>query len=190
MNLSSLDITGLLDLSPFLTHGSDAGSGVMLTIGALYTWGLLIGGALLVFGAVALVKIMYGRVQFFALEYGNGGFWGRMRIISPFLALGTALLLLGGAGGYLGWQCLGYSVTLNPGGLTEATRGQTFRYAWTDAEAAADRIKSTEFWVSFQKGGRKCRVSFQQRFIGVELQDKAIEITEVALSVVRVRRER
>ncbi len=190
MNPFSFDITALLDLSPFLTHGSDAGNGVTLTIGALYTWGLLLGGALLILGALALVKVMYDRVKFFALEFGNGGFLGRMRVISPFLVLGTALLLLGGSGACMGWQALGYSVTLNPTGLTEVTHDQTVRYAWTDAEYAADRIKSTEFWIAFQKDGRKCRVSFQQRYIGVVLQDKAIEITEIALSSVRVQRLR
>lgn len=186
----TLDITALLDLSPFLTKGSDAGTGVALEIGNQYTWGLLIGGPLLILAGLALVRIMYGRVKFFALEYGNGGFLGRMKVIAPFLVLGTALLLLGTSSLYLGWQALGYSVTLNATGLIERTHDQTIHYAWTDAEEAADRIKSTEFWIAYKKDGRKCRVSFQQRYIGAELQDKAIEIAEIALSSVRVRRTR
>lgn len=190
MNLPTfpLDITALLDLSPLLTQGSDAGNGVTLEIGKQYTWGLLLGGPLLIIAGLALVKVMYGRVKFFALEFGNGGFFGRLKVIAPFLVLGSALLLLGASSLYLGWLARGYSVTLSATGLVERTNDQTFRYAWDDADAAAERIKSTEFWVSFQKDGRKCRVNFQQRYIGVELQDKAIAIAEIALTYAKVTR--
>ncbi len=170
------------DISPLLTKGSDAGNGVTLMIGDLYTWGLLGGGPLLILAGLALVKIMFARVKFFALEYGNGGFWDRAKIITPFITLGSLLLLLGVAAAFLGWQSLGYSVTLNTAGLTEVTRGQTTSYAWTDASAAAERIKSTEFWIAFAKDDHKCRVDFQQRYIGEKLQDKAIAITETSLS--------
>ncbi len=170
------------DISPLLTKGSDAGNGVTLMIGDLYTWGLLGGGPLLVLAGLALVKIMFARVKFFALEYGNGGFWDRAKIITPFITLGSLLLLLGVAAAFLGWQSLGYSVTLNTAGLTEVTRGQSTSYAWTDASAAAERIKSTEFWIAFAKDDHKCRVDFQQRYIGEKLQDKAIAITETSLS--------
>lgn len=172
----------LPDISPFLTKGSDAGNGVTLMIGDLYTWGLLGGGPLLILAGLALVKIMFARVKFFALEYGNGGFWDRAKIITPFITLGSLLLLLGVAAAFLGWQSLGYSVTLNTAGLTEVTRGQSTSYAWTDASAAAERIKSTEFWIAFAKDDHKCRVDFQQRYIGEKLQDKAIAITETSLS--------
>lgn len=177
------------DISPFLTKGSDAGNGVTLMIGNLYTWGLLGGGPLLILAGLAMVKIMFARVKFFALEYGNGGFMGRMKVITPFITLGSLLLLLGAGAAFLGWQSLGYSVTLNAAGLTEVTRFQTIRYAWTDASAAAERIKSTEFWIAFAKDDRKCRVDFQQRYIGEKLQDRAIAITENALSSVKVLRQ-
>jgi hypothetical protein len=179
----------LPDISPFLTKGSDAGNGVTLMIGDLYTWGLLGGGPLLILGGLVLVKIMFARVKFFALEYGNGGFWDRVKIITPFITLGSLLLLIGAAAAYVGWLSLGYSVTLNAAGLTEQTRFQTTRYDWTDTSAAAERIKSTEFWIAFAKDDRKCRVYFQQRFIGEKLQDKAIAITENALSSVKVLRQ-
>ncbi|MFN0077586.1 MAG: hypothetical protein ACKVY0_14035 [Prosthecobacter sp.] len=172
----------LPDISPFLTKGSDAGDGVTLMIGELYTWALLGGGPLLILAGLALVKIMFARVKFFAIEYGNGGFWDRAKIITPFITLGSLLLLLGVAAAFLGWLSLGYSVTLNAAGLTEVTRGQTTHYAWTDASAAAERVKSTEFWIAFAKDDRKCRVDFQQRYIGEKLQDKAIAITETSLS--------
>ncbi len=170
------------DISPLLTKGSDAGNGVTLMIGDLYTWGLLGGGPLLILAGLAMVKIMFARVKFFALEYGNGGFWDRAKIITPFITLGSLLLLIGATAIVLGWLGLGYSVTLNPTGLTEVARFQTTRYTWTDASAAAERIKSTEFWIAFAKDDRKCRVDFQQRYIGEKLQDKAIAITENALS--------
>ena len=169
-------------ISPFLTKGSDAGNGVTLMIGDLYTWALLGGGPLLILAGLALVKIMFARVKFFALEYGNGGFWDRARIITPFITLGSMLLLLGVGAAFIGWLSLGYSVTLKAAGLTEVTRTQTIHYAWTDASAAAERIKSTEFWITFAKDDRKCRVDFQQRYIGEKLQDKAIAITENSLS--------
>jgi hypothetical protein len=186
--LFSLDVTGLLDLSPYLTKGSDAGNGITLVIGDLYTWSLLGGGPLLILGALMLVKIMYARVKFFALEYGNGGFFGRVRAIVPFITLGTALFLLGLAAVWLGWQTLGYSVTLEAKGLNEVTRGGTFHYEWADATGASKRIKSTEFWVSFTRDGRKCRVDFQQRYIGEKIQDKAIAIVENALLYSKVPR--
>lgn len=179
----------LPDISPFLTKGSDAGNGVTLKIGDLYTWALLGGGPLLILAGLALVKIMYARVKFFALEYGNGGFLGRTKVIAPFITLGTICLLIGGAATWLGWQSQGYSVTLTATGLTEMTRSTATRFVWTDASSASERIKSTGFWIVFAKDGRQCRVEFQQRYIGENLQDKAIAITENALSSSNVRRQ-
>ncbi|MCB1278519.1 hypothetical protein [Prosthecobacter sp.] len=184
----SFDVTGLLDLSPYLTKGSDTGNGVTLMIGDMYSWGLLGGGPLLILAALMLVKIMYARVKFFALEYGNGGFFGRVRAIAPFITLGTALFLVGVAALWIGWQVLGYSVTVNAKGVTETTQEQTIHYEWADATGASKRVKSTEFWVTFAKDGRKCRVDFQQRFIGEKVQDKAIEIVENALLYSKVPR--
>ncbi len=178
----------LPDISPFLTKGSDAGNGVTLKIGDLYTWLLLGGGPLLILGGLMLVKIMFTRVKFFALEFGNGTFFGRARVIAPFITLGAACLLIGGAATWLGWQSQGYSATLTATGLTEMTRGTVTRFDWTEASSASERIKSTEFWVVFAKDGRQCRVEFQQRYIGEKLQDKAIAITENALSSTNVPR--
>ena len=135
----SFDVTGLLDLSPYLTKGSDTGNGVTLMIGDMYSWGLLGGGPLLILAALMLVKIMYARVKFFALEYGNGGFFGRVRAIAPFITLGTALFLVGVAALWIGWQVLGYSVTVNAKGVTETTQEQTIHYEWADATGASKR---------------------------------------------------
>ena len=190
MNLppSRFDIASWLDLSPYLIKASDAGNGVTLMISDMYTYSLLGGGPLLVITALVLVKVMYSRVRFFALEFGNGGFFGRLKVIGPFLTLGVVLLFLGGTAIWLGWQSMGYSVTLSSKGVQEVTRSGSFRYEWTDATSAAERIKSTEFWVAFTKEGRKCRVAFQQRYIGEKLQDKAIAIAESALAYSKVTR--
>ncbi len=190
MNLPPLplDLTNSLDLSPYMTKGSDAGNGVTLMIGDMYTYALLGGGPLLVIAALVLVKVMYARVKFFALEFGNGGFFGRLKVIVPFLSMGTVLLLIGAAATWLGWQSMGYSATLTTQGVNEVTRGESVRYEWADATSASERIKSTEFWVAFAKDGRKCRVSFQQRYIGEKLQDKAIIIAEDALTYSKVPR--
>lgn len=184
----SFDITSSLDLSPYLTKGQDAGNGVTLLIGDLYTWLLLGGGPLLIIAALVLVKVMYGRARYFALEFGNGGFFGRLKAIGPSVIIGTALLFLGGAAAWLGWQSMGYSVTLSAQGLHEVSRSQSVHYEWDDATSAAERIKSTEFWIAFAKNGRKCRVNFQQRFIGEKLQDKAIAIAERALAYSKIPR--
>jgi hypothetical protein len=184
----SSSFTGLTDFSPYLTKGVDAGTGVTLHIGDQYIYILLGGGLLLIIGALVLVKIMYARVKFFALEYGNGSFFGRVKAIVPSVFLGALLFILGVAATWLGWQGMGYSVTLNREGLNEMTRSGAIRYAWADATSAAERIKSTEFWVAFAKEGHKCRVEFQQRYIGEKLQDKAIAIAEEALAYSKVER--
>lgn len=184
----SIEITSLLDISPYLVKGQDSGNGVTLMIGDMYTYALLGSGPLLVIAAFVLVKVMYDRVKFFALEFGNGGFAGRLKGIVPSIALGAVVLALGVAATWLGWQSMGYSVTLSAKGLREVSRSESVQYEWSDATSAAERIKSTEFWVAFAKNGRKCRVSFQQRFIGEKLQDKAIAIVEQALAYSKIER--
>jgi len=181
-------IAGWLDFSPYLTKGVDAGNGVTLMIGDMYIYALLGSGPLLIIAAIVLVKVMYARVKYFALEFGNGGVSGRLKVIVPSIALGTVLFLMGAAITWLGWQGSGYSVTLNTKGALEVFRSNSVRYAWSDASKAADRIKSTEFWVEFAKDGRICRVDFQQRYIGEKLQDKAIAIAEDALAFSKVAR--
>ncbi len=182
------DLTQSLDLSPYLTKGSDAGNGVKLMIGDMYTYALLGGGVLLVIGALVLVKTMYARVKFFALEFGNGGFFGRVKAIGPVVFFGTLLFLVGTAAVWAGWQAMAYSVTLSAKGVNEVSRSESIQYAWSDATSAAERIKSAEFWVAFAKDGHKCRVDFQQRYIGEKLQDKAIVIVEEALAYSKVER--
>ncbi len=167
----------LPDISPFLTKGT-GGTGVTLRIGDVETWLLLGGGIVLIVAALVLVKVMNSRIKFFAREFGKG----RFRTLFPYLFMGTLLFLAGAASAWVGWQAMGYSVTLDPTGLTERTRGGTTRYPWEQAESASDRIKSTEFWVSFTNGVQTCRVTFQQRHIGEFLQDKAIQITEAGLA--------
>lgn len=186
--LLSLSLTALSDVSPYLVKGVDAGNGVTLQIGSQYIYILLGSGPLMIIGALMLVRIMYARVKFFALEYGNGSFFGRVGAIAPSVFAGALLLLLGLAATWLGWQGMGYSVTLTREGVHEATRGGSYLYAWSDAASASERIKSTEFWVLFAKDGRKCRVDFQQRYIGEKLQDKAIAIADEALAYSKVER--
>ena len=184
----SLQITSLADLSPFLTKGVDTGNGVMLMVGDMFTYALLGGGPLLVVIACVMVKIMYARVKFFALEFGTHGFFGRLKLILSFIGMGVFMLFLGAAATWMGWQSVGYSVTLSAQGVHEVSRGGSVRYEWSDATSAAERIKSTDFWVAFAKDGRKCRVKFQQRYIGEKLQDKAIAIVEDALAYSKIPR--
>jgi hypothetical protein len=184
----SFDITGSMDISHYLTKGSDSGDGVTLMVGDSYAYLLLGSGPLVVIGAFVLMKVMYARVKFFALEFGNGGFFDRIKSIAPSVFLGSMLFLLGVAATWLGWQSKGYSVTMSAQGLHEVSRNASVHYEWSDATSAAERLKSTEFWVAFAKNGRKCRVNFQQRFIGEKLQDKAIAIAEQALAYSKIDR--
>lgn len=177
------------ELPSFLTVGSDAGSGVTLSASGLYTWGFLIGGPLLILVAVVMVRTMYVRVKFFALEYGEGTSWGRTKEIVPWIALGAGLILIGGGSLFLGWQNFGHSATLTSAGLTEVWHGKIIRYSWSDADSASEHIKANEFMLSFAKDGHKCRVYFVQNQIGEKLQDKAIAITENALIAVKVPRQ-
>jgi hypothetical protein len=172
----------LSDISLYLTKAADAGDGVTLMIGDMYTWGLLGGGPLLVIAGIAMVKIMFTRVKFFALEYGNGSFFGRVKVIAPFIFFGSVLQLAGLGSFWIGWQAKGYSATLAASGVTEVIFGETRRCDWADASGKADHIKSTDFWLAFSKDGHRCRLRFQQRYIGEKLQDKAIAIAEIGLS--------
>ena len=183
-----LDLPRAVDFSPYLTKGADAGNGITLLVGYQYTYPLLIGGPLLLIVALVLVKIMYARTRFFAMEFGNEGFFSRIKVIAPTLALGGLLLVLGMALAWLGWQFQGYSVTLTAQGVHQVSRSGSALYAWADATSASKRIKSTEFWVVFARDGRKCRVEFQQRYIGEKLQDKAIAIAEHALAYSQAQR--
>lgn len=175
------------DISPFLTKAVHSGDGVTLLVGDMYTWGLLGGGPLLVIAGIAMVKIMFSRVKFFALEYGNGGFFGRVKVIGPFIVLGTVSLLLGVAAFWLGLQAKGYSAEMSAKGVTEVMFGETRRYDWADASGKKDHLKSADFWITFEKDGRRCRLQFQQRYIGEKLQDKAIAIAEVGISNSKLR---
>lgn len=181
---SLLAAISMPDLSPYLTKGAVLTDGVLLRPADMHTWLLLGGGGLLILGGLALVKVMYSRVKFFALEYGKG----RFSVTLPYILAGTVLMVAGVAGAWLGWQALGYSLKLDSTGLTERWNGGSAHYAWEDAESASERIKATDFWISFVKDGRTCRVRFQQRYIGEAAQDKAIAITEGSLIASKTRR--
>jgi len=180
--LPLLAAVSLPDISPFLTKAAAAGDGVVLMVGDMYTWGLLGGGPLLIIAGLVLVRIMFKRAEFFALEYGNSGLLGRVKVIAPFIFLGSLLLLVGAAALWTGWQAKGYSATLAASGVTEVMFGETRRYEWANVSGRADHVKSTDFWLAFSKDGRRCRLQFQQRYIGEKLQDKAIAIAEIGLS--------
>lgn len=171
------------DFSPYLTKGS-GGLGVTLRFGDVETWLLIGGGVLLIIGALALVKIMYSRLKYFSMEFGKS----RFSTLFPYLVMGILLFIAGSAASWLGWQGLGYSVTLDATGLTEKSRSGQTHYLWAQAESASERIKSTEFWINFVQGSKSCRVSFQQKHIGEFLQDKAIQLTEEGLLQGKARR--
>ncbi len=165
----------------YLSKGKSLGDDVTLTVGPVYSLGFLIGGPVLFLIGLVLVFIMYGRVKYFALEYGDGGFGGRMRSISGYIVLAAMLGVVGGYVAAIGWNNLGYSVTLNAAGLTEKHRGETFMYRWDDLKKTSDTIKSTDFWLNFERDERICQVHFLQVKIGETLQDKAIAITESSM---------
>lgn len=173
----------LKDISPYLTKGS-GGLGVTLRVGDLQSWLLLGGGVALILGALALVKIMSSRLKFFSMEFGKS----RFSTLFPYLVMGMLLFIVGSASSWLGWQALGYSVTLDATGLTEKSRSGQTHYLWEQAESASERIKSTEFWINFVQGSKSCQVRFQQKHIGEFLQDKAIQLTEEGLLHSRARR--
>jgi len=175
----------LADLLPpptdFLSVGKAMGNEVTLTIGPVYTTGFVVAGPLLVLAAVILVSVMYGRVKYYALEYGYGTGWGQVKAVLHYIVLG----LLMTAGGLLltlvGWGNMGYSVILSPAGLTEIQRTGTNNYRWDDLKAASERINSTEFWLTFEANDRKCSVKYQQQTLGEKVQDQAIKIAEDAI---------
>lgn len=175
----------LADLLPapteFLTVGKAIGSEITLTVGPVYTMGFLIAGPLLALVGVVLVVVMYGRVKFFAMEYGYGTGWGRIKAIFHYILIGMVLVGSGLVLGLIGWGNQGYAVILSPAGLTEKHRIGMHTYRWEDLKDSADRIKSTDFWLTFESGGRKCRVRFLQQNLGESLQDQAITITETAI---------
>jgi hypothetical protein len=175
----------LADLLPsptdFLSVGKAMGTEITLTIGPVYTTGFLVAGPLLILAAVILVSVMYGRVKYFALEYGYGTGWGRVKAVLHYIVIG---LLMAGGGlllSLIGWGNLGYSVILSASGLTEIQRTGTNNFRWDDLKAASERIKSTDFWLSFEANGKNCRVQFQQQNLGESIQDQAIKITEEAI---------
>ena len=175
----------LADLLPpptdFLSVGKAMGTEITLTIGPVYTTGFLVAGPLLILAAVILVSVMYGRVKYFALEYGYGTGWGRVKAVLHYIVIG---LLMAGGGlllSLIGWGNLGYSVILSANGLTEIQRTGTNNFRWDDLKAASERIKSTDFWLNFEANGKNCRVHFQQQNLGESIQDQAIKITEEAI---------
>ncbi|MBL9130685.1 MAG: hypothetical protein JNG86_05770 [Verrucomicrobiaceae bacterium] len=167
--------------SDFLTVGRIVGNDITLTIGPVYSTGFLIGGPVLILAGLLLIRVMYGRVKYFAMEYGYGSGWGRIKAISHFILIGSVLSLGGAAACLVGWANHGYSVTLTASGLIERQRTGTRTYSWPSLKSASERINSTDFWLAFDEGGRELRVQFQQRYLGETTQDRAIKIAEEAI---------
>ena len=172
--------------SGFLTKGKILGDEVTLTVGPVYSTGFLIGGAVLMFAALILVVVMYQRVKYFARDFGDGGFGGRMSAISGPLIVGVFLIGAGGVLGLIGWGNQGYSVVLSANGLTESSKEGLKSWAWKDLDRASssERVKSTSFTLVFRDGAQnECRVHFHEQDLGTTVQDKAIAIAEGAISL-------
>lgn len=167
----------LPDISPYLTQGRSSGAGVTLLFGDSFIWGLLATGAVLTLGGLVLVLVMNKRIKYFALEFGRSHFTSLL----PYLLVGGLMMVLGLGGLWLGWQAQSFSATLDMSGLKERWGNSVTHYTWQDADSASERIKSTEFWISFTQGNQKRRIQFQQRYLGEKLQDRAIAITENCL---------
>lgn len=167
--------------SEFLSVGRQVGAEITLSIGAFYTTGLLVAGPLLCFGGVLLIGIMYRRVKYFALEYGYGTGWGRIKAMLHFIVMGMTLILAGIVMALIGWGNQGYSVILSSSGLTEVSQLGTASYRWDDLKATSERVKSTDFWLRFEKADKHCHVRFRQQDLGEVIQDQAIHITEEAI---------
>lgn len=177
--------TFLADLLPvpseFLSVGKQIGTEITLSIGPVYTTGFLIAGPLLILGGIILIAVMYGRVKYFAMEYGYGTGWGRIKAIFHFIVMGLVLAVTGIVLTLIGWGNQGYSVILSSAGLTEVSHLGTTSYRWDDLKATSERVKSTDFWLRFEKEGKRCQVRFQQQDLGEHMQDQAIQITEEAI---------
>ncbi len=177
--------TFLADLLPepseFLSMGKQVGQEITLSIGPVYTTGFLVAGPLLILGGIVLIMIMYGRVKYFAMEYGYGTGWGRIKAIFHFIAFGLILAVTGLVLALIGWGNQGYSVILSSAGLTEVSHLGTTTYRWDDLKATSERVKSTAFWLKFEKNGKTCQVSFRQQDLGEAMQDQAIQIAEEAI---------
>ncbi|MFM7604840.1 MAG: hypothetical protein ACKO8Z_06530, partial [Prosthecobacter sp.] len=117
--------TFLADLFPapseFLSVGRQVGPEITLSIGPAYTTGFLVAGSLLILSGILMIRVMYGRVKYFALEYGYGNGWGRVKAMFHFIAMGLALAVTGIVLTLIGWGNQGYSVILSSAGLTEVS---------------------------------------------------------------------
>lgn len=161
--------------------GKQVGQEITLSIGPVYTTGFLVAGPLLILGGIVLIMVMYGRVKYYAMEYGYGTGWGRIKAIFHFIAMGVILAVTGLVLTLIGWGNQGYSVILSSAGLTEVSHLGTTTYRWDDLKATSERVKSTDFWLKFAKDGKSCQVQFHQQDLGEVMQDQAIKITEEAI---------
>lgn len=177
--------TFLADLLPepseFLSMGKQVGQEITLSIGPVYTTGFLVAGPLLILGGIVLIMVMYSRVKYYAMEYGYGTGWGRIKAIFHFIAMGVILAVTGLVLTLIGWGNQGYSVILSSAGLTEVSHLGTTTYRWDDLKATSERVKSTDFWLKFAKDGKSCQVHFHQQDLGEAMQDQAIKIAEEAI---------
>lgn len=177
--------TFLADLLPepseFLSMGKQVGQEITLSIGPVYTTGFLVAGPLLILGGIVLIMVMYGRVKYYAMEYGYGTGWGRIKAIFHYIVMGVILAVTGLVLTLIGWGNQGYSVILSSAGLTEVSHLGTTTYRWDDLKATSERVKSTDFWLKFAKDGKSCLVHFHQQDLGEAMQDQAIKIAEEAI---------
>jgi hypothetical protein len=167
--------------SEFLSVARVVGTEISLTIGSLYTWGFVGLGPLLMLVGVILAAVMWGKAKYFAMEFGYGSGWGRVGAISHYLLLSAVLLVAGLVMLLIGWGNLGYEVIMSPAGLVEKSRLGMESYRWDDLKDASERIKSTNFTLSFENEAGSCHVRFDQRMVGERIQDMAIRITEEAI---------
>lgn len=103
--------------------------------------------------------------------------WSRFFV----LKLGAGMVCLGIAAFAASWHDHGLYQKLNREGVEIKINGDVVPFAWKDIKMAVGRIKSPLFSLCFERDGKRGCMEFNQKEMGVQVQDLAIEITESSL---------
>jgi hypothetical protein len=79
------------------------------------------------------------------------------------------------------WHDHGLYQKLRREGVEIKINGKVVPFAWKDIKESRGRIKSPLFSLCFERDGERGCMEFNQKEIGVQVQDLAIEITESSL---------